>query len=175
MKTKYGMQEVWIGDDSKPNGPKCNIFISPDFYENDGRCLVLIKGSAPSIAGTWARSEIVNTSLRLPTALTESRDQRGRNRQARETVQGRGVQDGRVPDQERHREPESSTDHHARAREGRGRNLQEETSGRCSLQAENEETKVGIELGTKVASEGPICSNGENLKFPTLKVFALHP
>ena len=65
MKTKYGMQEVWIGDDSKPNGPKCNIFISPDFYENPGRCLVLIKGSNPSIAGTWARSECVNTSLNM--------------------------------------------------------------------------------------------------------------
>ena len=65
MKTKYGMQEVWIGDDSKPNGPKCNIFISPDFYENPGRCLVLIKGTDPSIAGTWARSECVNTSLNM--------------------------------------------------------------------------------------------------------------
>lgn len=69
MKSKYGMQEVWIGDDRKPNGPKCNIFISPDFYENQGRCLVLIKGSAPSIAGTWARSELVNTSLNMGSVL----------------------------------------------------------------------------------------------------------
>lgn len=42
MKSRYNMQEVWIGDDKKPNGPKANIFISEDFYTNTGRCIVLI-------------------------------------------------------------------------------------------------------------------------------------
>ena len=39
MKDKYGMQEVWLG---ARTGPKCNIFISDDFYTNTGRCMVLI-------------------------------------------------------------------------------------------------------------------------------------
>ena len=69
MKTKYAMQEVWIGDNRKPNGPKCNIFISPDFYENPGRCLVIIQGSAPTIAGSWARSVIVNNNLNMGSML----------------------------------------------------------------------------------------------------------
>ena len=42
MRTKYGMKEVWIGDERKPNGPKCNIFVSDDFATNTSRCLVLI-------------------------------------------------------------------------------------------------------------------------------------
>ena len=51
MKVKYEMQEVWIGDSSDPNGPKCNIFISKDFYQNTGRCLVLIQGTGAVRAG----------------------------------------------------------------------------------------------------------------------------
>ena len=42
MKKRFGMIETWIGDARKKNGPKCNVFVSKDFYTNTGRCLVLI-------------------------------------------------------------------------------------------------------------------------------------
>ena len=63
MKTKYGMQEVWIGDDKRPNCPKCNIFVSDDFDSNTGRCLVIMQGTGGVRAGIWARSVCINNGL----------------------------------------------------------------------------------------------------------------
>ena len=51
MKEKYGMKEVWIGGGESGKGPKCNIFISNDFYTNKGRCLILIQGMGAVRAG----------------------------------------------------------------------------------------------------------------------------
>lgn len=69
MKTRFNMQEVWVGDDSKPNAPKVNIFLSDDFYTNAGRCLVLIQGTGAVRAGQWARSLCVNESLTMGSML----------------------------------------------------------------------------------------------------------
>ena len=69
MKIKYKMREVWIGDDSIPDSPKCNIFISDDFYTNTGRCLVLIQGTGAVRAGFWARSVCINYGLYLGSVL----------------------------------------------------------------------------------------------------------
>ena len=66
MKTKYAMREVWIGE---KGGPKCNIFISDDFYTNTGRCLVLIQGTGAVRAGFWARSVCINNGLTLGSIL----------------------------------------------------------------------------------------------------------
>jgi len=44
------MQEVWLPTPS-PNGAKCNIFISDDFYTNLDRCLLLIQGTGAVRAG----------------------------------------------------------------------------------------------------------------------------
>ena len=60
MKVKYGMQEIWLGAE---NGPKCNIFVSDDFYTNTGRCMVLVQGNGPCRAGFWARSVCINQGL----------------------------------------------------------------------------------------------------------------
>ena len=57
------MVETWIGDRKQPNGPKCNIFLSQDFYTNTDRCLVLIQGSGECRAGFWARSLCINENL----------------------------------------------------------------------------------------------------------------
>ena len=68
MRDKYGMQEVWLGARS---GPKCNIFISDDFYTNTGRCMVLIQGNGACRAGFWARSVCVNEGLVMGSMLPQ--------------------------------------------------------------------------------------------------------
>ena len=60
MKVKYGMKEIWLG---AKNGPKCNIFVSDDFFTNTGRCMVLIQGTGAVRAGFWARSVCINQGL----------------------------------------------------------------------------------------------------------------
>ena len=40
MVEQYKMVRVGIPEDEK--GPKCDIFITPDFYSNTTKCLVLI-------------------------------------------------------------------------------------------------------------------------------------
>ena len=61
MKTVYGLEEVWIPEDSDLEEeyrhlPRCNIFMSPDFrdtYQGDVRdkALVLIQGTGAVRAG----------------------------------------------------------------------------------------------------------------------------
>ena len=63
------MQEVWVGSDDNEKGPKVNIFVSEDFFENHGRCLVLLQGNGPCRAGQWARSLCVNENLTVGSML----------------------------------------------------------------------------------------------------------
>ena len=44
------MEEVWLPT-PVPGGPKCNIFVSNDFYTNTDRCLILIQGTGSVRAG----------------------------------------------------------------------------------------------------------------------------
>ena len=69
MKTRYNMNEVWVGDKSDPDGPKVNIFLSDDFYTNKNHCLVLIQGTGKCRAGQWARYLCVYENLRMGSML----------------------------------------------------------------------------------------------------------
>ena len=76
MRTKYSLQEIMVPEDKHIDEeyqkmPKCNIFMSREFYEpnpeqNRGRCaLVLIQGAGAVRAGIWARSVCINENLEL--------------------------------------------------------------------------------------------------------------
>lgn len=62
MRVKYQQIEVFIPE-IPTDGPKCNIFISQDFYTNQERCLLLIQGAGAVRAGQWARSVCINAKL----------------------------------------------------------------------------------------------------------------
>ena len=74
MKTAYNLKEIMIPEDKHVkekyhSHPKCNIFMSTEFYtpdlaKNKGRrALVLIQGTGQVRAGVWTRSVCVNDSL----------------------------------------------------------------------------------------------------------------
>ena len=62
MRVKYMQMEVLIPE-TPAEGPKCNIFLSQDFYTNQERCLLLIQGAGAVRAGQWARSVCINAKL----------------------------------------------------------------------------------------------------------------
>ena len=68
MKVKYAMKEVWIGG-GRADAPRCNIFLSDDFYTNRGRCIVLIQGIGSVRAGFWAKSVFTDDGLILGSVL----------------------------------------------------------------------------------------------------------
>lgn len=69
MRLRYNMQDIWISNPSKPNGPKINILVSDDFLTNEGRCLVLLQGKGEAKMGIWARSVCINDNLRQGSML----------------------------------------------------------------------------------------------------------
>jgi hypothetical protein len=42
MKSDFKMQEIWLPETALPTEPKCNVFVSNDFFTNQERVLVLI-------------------------------------------------------------------------------------------------------------------------------------
>lgn len=62
MRVKYLQKEVLIPE-MPAEGPKCNIFLSQDFFTNSDRCLLLIQGAGAVRAGQWARSVCINAKL----------------------------------------------------------------------------------------------------------------
>ena len=51
MKRDFQMQELWLPETAKPTEPKCNVFVSKDFFTNTERCLILIQGTGSVRAG----------------------------------------------------------------------------------------------------------------------------
>jgi hypothetical protein len=61
MRTTYNLTEVLLPLEGE--GPKSNIFISPDIATNRKGLLILIQGAGAVRAGQWARSVCINDSL----------------------------------------------------------------------------------------------------------------
>ena len=78
MVEKYKLKEILIPENKHieeeyQSLPKCNIFMSNEFYEPDSwegtRALVLIQGTGAVRAGIWARSACINESLETGSML----------------------------------------------------------------------------------------------------------
>lgn len=60
LKDLFGLQELWLPAD---NANQVNVFITPDFFDNIEKCLVIIQGAGEVRAGVWARSVCINDHL----------------------------------------------------------------------------------------------------------------
>eukprot|EP01126_Amoeba_proteus_P014142 TRINITY_DN1612_c0_g1_i15.p1 TRINITY_DN1612_c0_g1~~TRINITY_DN1612_c0_g1_i15.p1 ORF type:complete len:237 (-),score=44.99 TRINITY_DN1612_c0_g1_i15:472-1182(-) len=63
MVSDYGLEEVWLPLDPDYNGPKCNIFVSPDWLTAE-KLMLLIQGTGAVRPGQWARALCINDNLR---------------------------------------------------------------------------------------------------------------
>ena len=65
MCRQYGMKEKLIPKKKiSGNGPRCNIFLSKNWFGDCKKALLLIQGAGAVRAGIWARSVCINESLK---------------------------------------------------------------------------------------------------------------
>ena len=61
----YHCTKVRVPINAKDNEAHSHVYLSSDFYRNDGKLLVIIQGSGAVRPGVWARALVINESLRL--------------------------------------------------------------------------------------------------------------
>ncbi|OMJ75248.1 hypothetical protein SteCoe_25645 [Stentor coeruleus] len=70
LTSKYKLSEIWLPTEEKySQGPRCNIFISPNWSTSSNKKLILIQGAGQVRAGIWSRSVCINESLETGSML----------------------------------------------------------------------------------------------------------
>jgi hypothetical protein len=68
--SQYQLSEIWLPIENKySQGPRCNIFISPNWSTSNNKKLILIQGAGQVRAGIWSRSVCINESIETGSML----------------------------------------------------------------------------------------------------------
>ena len=68
--SEYNLDEVWIPlGVSYESGPRCNVFLSKNWFASTSKALLLIPGAGSVYAGLWSRSVCINESLNTGSML----------------------------------------------------------------------------------------------------------